>query len=128
MALDIYFKEDILNVLRATYAASEGSATLVADIMQDPELRNVPLDKLLRIYRRGFNTAIGAVGLGFGLDSLCQQRGGTGQSLARAPGPATCDNRPSEPTGTMEATKASLRDLDLLGFLWAKAQHEGRKM
>lgn len=47
MALDIYFKDDILNVLRAAYVAGEGPATLVADILEDQDLRDVPLDKLL---------------------------------------------------------------------------------
>ena len=69
MALDVYFKEDVLNVLRATYVAGEGPATLVAEMLQDPELQNVPLDKLLGVYRRGFVTALGAVGLAFGLES-----------------------------------------------------------
>lgn len=69
MALDVYFKEDILNVLRATYVAGEGPAILVTEMLQDPELQNVPLDKLLGVYRRGFVTALGAVGLAFGLES-----------------------------------------------------------
>jgi hypothetical protein len=68
MAPDVYFGQNILNVLRATYLTSEGTATMVAETLQDAELEGVSPDKLLCIYRRGFLTALGAVTAAFGLD------------------------------------------------------------
>ncbi len=59
MALDVYFREDILNALCAAYAASEGATSLIAK--QDLA------DGLLKAYYRGFVTALGVVGLAFGL-------------------------------------------------------------
>jgi len=55
MALDVYFREDVQNILWATLAASEGSAALTE--------RNA----LTEAYRRGFEDALRAVALGFGL-------------------------------------------------------------
>ena len=68
MALDVYFRDDILNVLRATYAAADGPAALLGELVRDPELRQLPLDRLVEVYRQGFCTALGAVALAFGLD------------------------------------------------------------
>jgi hypothetical protein len=113
MALDVYFREDILNVLRATYVASEGPATLAVELLQDGDLRGVPLEKLLQIYRRGFHTALAAVGLAFGLVPSEP----VGQSLVRT---QTTAAAPS-------AVEAGLHELDLIGFLWAKAQVEKRQ-
>lgn len=70
MAFDVYFKEDILNALRSVYAANEGAAGLACELLQDPDLQGVELTRLMQIYRRGFVTALGAVGLAFGLDAL----------------------------------------------------------
>jgi len=83
MALDVYFREDIVNILRSVSLASEGPAVLLAEIMQDPELKRVALDKLLEIYRRGFATALGAVGLavGAGMMGYGQLERGTRSSL-----------------------------------------------
>ena len=69
MALDVYFREDILNVLRATLAASGAPASLLSEFANDARLSDVPLDRLVDVYRQGFCTALGAVGLAFGLDS-----------------------------------------------------------
>jgi hypothetical protein len=68
LALDVYFRDDILNVLRATYAAADGPAALLGELVRDPELRQLPLDRLVEVYRQGFCTALGAVALAFGLD------------------------------------------------------------
>jgi len=68
LALDVYFRDDILNVLRATYAAADGPAALLSELVRDPELRQMPLDRLVEVYRQGFCTALGAVALAFGLD------------------------------------------------------------
>lgn len=67
MALDIYYKRDILNSLRGLHMAGAGSASLMDEILADPELRGLPLEKLLQVYQRGFNTALVATGLSFGL-------------------------------------------------------------
>jgi|GEM_PF-4482068 len=75
MAFDVYFKEDIFNALRSIYAAGDGASGLILELLQDPELRGLvsegaALTRLVQIYRRGFVTALGAVGLAFGLDRL----------------------------------------------------------
>jgi hypothetical protein len=72
MALDVYFREDILNVLRATYVAGEGSGA-VLEALEDQDLSAVPVHKLVGIYRSGFATALGAVGLAFGLSQVVQE-------------------------------------------------------
>jgi hypothetical protein len=68
LALDVYFRDDILNVIRATYAAADGPSALLSELVRDPELRQMPLDRLVEAYRQGFCTALGAVALAFGLD------------------------------------------------------------
>ena len=40
MALSVFFKEDILNALRAMFVASEGSASLALDLLQDQDLQD----------------------------------------------------------------------------------------
>ena len=68
MALDVYFRDDIKNILRATLVASEGSAALVGDLLQDPDLDQAMARKLMQVYKQGFASALGAVALAFGLD------------------------------------------------------------
>jgi hypothetical protein len=125
MALDIYGKEDVRNILRATYVASEGSAALLGEVLRDPELQQVALAKLLRIYRQGFASAVGAIGLAFGLDELppMHELEGehtliqTGVQANPASGNRSLAGKSSEP---------ELRDLDLGRFMWTKSQHEQR--
>ena len=56
MARDVYFRSDILNVLRSAHVASEGAAAVCDDAEK------------LRIYRAGFDRALVSVGLAFGLE------------------------------------------------------------
>lgn len=77
MTVDVYSKRDILNILRAIYTGGDGPAALLAELAQDSELGQVPLEKVLRIYRQGFNTALGAVGLAFGMEAHPVQSVGT---------------------------------------------------
>jgi hypothetical protein len=79
MALDIYYKEDILNALRGLHVAGAGSASLMSEILADPELQDLPLDKLLRVYQRGFNTGLVSVALSFGLDETAKPQVGRTQ-------------------------------------------------
>lgn len=69
MALDVYFKEDILNALCAAYAANEGAANalLAAYAASEGAAKQDPADEVLKAYHRGFVTALGVVGLAFGL-------------------------------------------------------------
>ena len=67
MALDVYFKEDILNALRSAAAANGGAMGMIAEWQSDPELRNVNAAKLAAIYERGFQQALGSIGLAFGV-------------------------------------------------------------
>ena len=56
MGLDVYFRRDIANVLRATACASEGTAQMVAPSAE------------LEAYRKGVYHALLSVGLAFGLE------------------------------------------------------------
>jgi hypothetical protein len=131
VALDIYYKEDILNALRGLHVASEGPASLAVDLLGDPDLRasiesgDVPLEKLLQIYRRGFHTALAAVGLSFGLVPLERGQGGQGDRL-RSPSqstPAPCDRRPGSTEARLD-DGAGLDSMDLIGFLGTVARWE----
>jgi hypothetical protein len=76
MALDIYFKRDIANVLRSTACASEGSAGLVLELTRSSEPdasqreTGIPPEKLLQAYREGVAHALVSVGLAFGLEPV----------------------------------------------------------
>ena len=133
MALDVYFKEDVLNVLRATYVAGEGPATLVAEMLRDPELQNVPLDKLLGVYRRGFVTALGAIGLAFGIEPTRtsverEQRTQAQQPPVEHQGTSAlygASSRRVGPGTAGELRSNHVRDeFDLTDFLWTHAQYE----
>lgn len=110
MSFDVYFKEDILNILRSTYAASEGSASLVLEMLEDPDLKDVPVRKLLNIYRRGFATALGAVGLAFGLDAALS--GARTASCSLLSDPQRQDSFDPGPQQT------EWSDAQAIGFLW----------
>ncbi len=121
MALDVYFREDILNVLRATYAAADGPAALLSELVCDPELRHVPLDRLMQVYRQGFCTALGAVGLAFGLDSSERRSSSPAHPFATPAGP--------EPLHTVApACRAQVRnpqsDPPALLWLGVRPDHE----
>ena len=62
MGLDVYFRRDIANVLRATACASEGAAQMAT-------LDTVQLDA----YRQGVRNTLLAVGLAFGLEPVGPQ-------------------------------------------------------
>jgi hypothetical protein len=125
MALDVYFREDILNVLRATYIAGEGPAALVAEVLGDRDLAEVPADKLLQIYRRGFHTALGAVGLAFGLAPLVEQA--SDRVGRRSVSERACPSRDGgwvqrvEPDEVVDPTP---EEVDLVRFLWANKAHD----
>lgn len=125
MSLDIYGKEDVRNILRATYVASEGSAALLGEVLSDPELQQVALGKLLRIYRQGFANAIGAVGLAFGLTELLVS------PVHDFEGSCATVNTPvvvQQLSGTAKTpAEPELRDMDLGRFMWTKAQLDQRR-
>ena len=68
MARDVYFREDILNVLRSAHVAGDGASSLMGELDDDLHLSGVSMDTILRVYRSGFNRALVSVGLAFGLD------------------------------------------------------------
>lgn len=125
MAVDVYFRKDILNVLRATYVASEGPATLVAELLEDPELRNVSLDKLLQIYQRGFNTALGAIGLAFGLDSYSQEgeQQAENELIEVRRGHLLRGSRYGK-ASSGSIVGSNSEEFDLVSFLWARTEYE----
>jgi len=122
MALDVYFRDDIRNILRSVYVASEGPTALVAELLQDPELKNVPITKLLAIYRTGYQQALNAVGIAFGLNDLPEPQIALVQNThpvnSAAELPATNSAREDDP---------KLDDLVMTRFLWIKRQHERRE-
>ena len=63
MGLDVYFRRDIDNVLRAVASAAEG-----------PEVEYHPgVDNYARGWHDGFKAALVAVGLAFGLQQMVEQ-------------------------------------------------------
>ena len=100
MGLDVYFRRDIANVLRATACASEGSAGLALELLGEQaacECKAVGADpeKLLHVYRQGVRHALVSVGLAFGLEPV-------GAGVQPRPGASP----------------------PLAGLLWAEAPHE----
>jgi hypothetical protein len=121
LALDVYFREDILNVLRATYAAADGPAALLSELVRDPELRHVPLDRLVQVYRQGFCTALGAVGLAFGLDSPERRTSSPGHVFATPGGPVPLHS--VAPVGRTQAPSPQA-DAPALAWLGVYPDHE----
>lgn len=113
MTLKIYYQEDILNILRSTLVASEGTAAVMTDMLHDPDLQGVPVEKLLQIYRRGFRTALGAVGLAFGLDAYQQEH--------HMP---SLSNKQQGALGTEQVHQADLPQSDLISFLLFAEQYQ----
>jgi hypothetical protein len=72
MALDVYFRRDIANILRATACASEGAAGLALELLGDAELGDAGIsqERLLQVYRQGVRHALVSVGLAFGLEPV----------------------------------------------------------
>jgi len=101
MGLDVYFRRDIANVLRATACASEGSARVALELLaslavpSDPVM-GVDSEKLLHAYRQGVYNTLLSVGLAFGLE-------------------------PAGPSGGQVKPGATP---ELAGLLWAEAPHE----
>ena len=125
MALDVYFREDVQNILRATLVASEGSAALVGELLQDPDLDQLSAGKLMHVYKRGFASALGAIALAFGLDVAPLTR-----EITPSARPAQRGARPALPSGSSSKAlpaggeRDALEELDLGGFLWARSEHE----
>ena len=112
----------------ATYVANEGPAALMVDLLKDRDLctaldaADVPLEKLLQIYRQGFCTALAAVGLAFGV--MPEGQGET--SFVHPPSPASGE-RLSGSTGTCLDGGAGPCDMDLVSSLWARARWEEQR-
>ena len=88
MALDVYFRRDIANILRATACASEGAAGLALELLGEAGLvggdpigdaarigaeqlgDGIPQERLLQVYRQGVRHALVSVGLAFGLEPV----------------------------------------------------------
>ena len=74
MGLDVYFRRDIANVLRATACASDGAMGMAIQLLGDPELcqqldaAGISPERLLQVYRQGVRNTLLSVGLAFGLE------------------------------------------------------------
>jgi hypothetical protein len=73
MAFKAFYREDIRNALEAAQIASDGSVALLAQVLSDAQIQDVPVDKALDIYRQGFNTALAAVARTFGVEDCTTQ-------------------------------------------------------
>ena len=67
MALDVYFKEDIQNVLTSTQVASDGFVNIVNAMMIQDKGSSPAVRALTSMYHQGFNTAIDAIAEAFGI-------------------------------------------------------------
>lgn len=63
MALDVFFRHDAANYLRAAAMASEAAMSVAMDDLDDPTK-----ERVLQAYRQGYFAALTAVGLSFGLE------------------------------------------------------------
>ena len=65
MALDVYIRDDIVNVLSAVHVANVG---VVALIVNDRRL-DAELAERVRVYRQGYEDALLAVAVAFGAEA-----------------------------------------------------------
>ena len=115
----------LLNALRAAYLASEGSASLAVDLLQNPDLRDVELDKMLQVYRRGFVTALGVICLAFGLDEADRRElGRTGRPRFEPHLPPALHGDRTEDPGIRSPAQPAFDEFDLVGVLWAKKRQK----
>ena len=83
MGLDVYFRHDIANILRATACASEASTGLFVELIGD--VSTAEQEKLARVHRQAVRSTLVALGLAFGLEPVgpgAQMRPGTSPPLA----------------------------------------------
>jgi hypothetical protein len=84
VGLDVYFRRDIANVLRATACASEGSVGLALELSSASQ-ETGDQEKMLQAYRQGIRHALVSVGFAFGLEPVgtgAQQKPGASPALA----------------------------------------------
>lgn len=63
------FRRDIANVLRATACASEGSAVMALELLDEADFPDgLDREKILQVYRQGVHHTLIAFGLAFGLE------------------------------------------------------------
>jgi hypothetical protein len=72
MALDVYFREDIANILRSVNMAGSGRASIVNREIakaagKDGQLDAADLADRLDIYEQGYLDALGAIAAAFGI-------------------------------------------------------------
>lgn len=87
MGLDVYFRRDIANVLRATACASDGAMGVAAEVVDSSgaPLHRAEQERLLQAYRLGVRNALLSVGLAFGLEPVgsgVQAKSGVSPGLA----------------------------------------------
>jgi len=119
--LDVFFKEDIKNILRATLVASEGSAALIGELLSGSDLDQAAAGKLMYMYKQGFASAMGAIALAFGLDVPPPAQ----QWQISTPPRRQMAIR--ESNTTLPLDQDGLEQFDLDGFLWAKSEYERQR-
>ena len=72
MALDVYFKDDIANVLRSVNMAGGGTAAIVYQEIEKAMRQRQPVETAdladhLDVYQQGYRDALGAVAAAFGI-------------------------------------------------------------
>jgi hypothetical protein len=123
MALDVYVKEDILNVLRALHVSSEVPTALSVDLLRGRELpverkgaglsaeREAFTEELLSAYQKGFRTALGSVALAFGLVPV-------------ASSPPASPSRTAPSVRTESRSTSERLELDLRSFIESMVRAE----
>lgn len=131
MALDVYFKEDVKNILRAALLASEGSAGLISELLSSSDLDQAAASKLVYMYKQGFASALGSIALAFGLDmpppAQQWQVKSPPSSRVFTGGVRRMSVRDSGKSLAADDLDDGLEEFDLAGFLWAKSEHERQR-
>jgi hypothetical protein len=72
VGLDVIFKRNVADALRAVACASEGSTKLAMELLPDSDLfpDGVPPERLLQVYRQGMRHALVSIGFAFGLEPV----------------------------------------------------------
>lgn len=72
MALDVYFRSDIANIIRSANQSGGNAAATIRQIVADMSARGMQIDTSelsdrLDLYQQGYSDALGAVAVAFGI-------------------------------------------------------------
>ena len=90
MGLDLWFRQDVARIMAATWETMQATRGAVAS----------PDDRIARAYERGFEDALRALGVAFGLRMAASSSGSAGCIPGRA---STVESRPFAGAEDLEA-------------------------